>query len=81
MTTIKEAIKASIDFLKSIDTDVQEVLVEEVEMGATSWLITLSYIHYKTNILSTQRKYRIFKVHQTSGDVMSMKIREFSTAA
>ncbi len=81
MTTIKEAIKASIDFLKSIDTDVQEVLVEEVEMGATSWLITLSYIHYKTNILSTQRKYRIFKVHQKSGDVMSMKIREFSTAA
>jgi hypothetical protein len=94
MTTIGKAAQASLEFLKSVNPDVQDILVEEVvQKNSTVWLITLSYtptINNQKNALAAlsgiKRYYKIFEVeiygNQDIGCVVkSMKIRDFSSAA
>lgn len=73
---VKMAGKQAIKYLCDIEDAVYDVQLEEVEKSddGNFWLITLSY---NTGILSN-KKYKIFKIDISSGEVLSMKIRKFN---
>ncbi len=88
MVTIKEAIRNSVHFLNEIDESLLngDFLVEEVEKTEDNvyWLITLSFLSEKRTgkkfSMLAERKFKIFKVTASTGDVVSMKIRELEAA-
>jgi hypothetical protein len=59
-----------------------QVRLEEVEQseinGSKAWLITLSIPKPDVDFLSVERQYKVFSVHGETGEVLSMKIREFA---
>ena len=88
MISVKQATDNSVNFLKTIDSSVEDVLVEEVEFDTINqeWLITLSFSHLTistrnlSSVFNEKTKYKIFKVDSLTGEVLSMKIRQLSAA-
>ena len=88
MISVKQATDNSVNFLKTIDSSVEDILVEEVEFDTINqeWLITLSFSHPTaltrnlSSVFNEKTKYKIFKVDSTTGEVLSMKIRQLSAA-
>ena len=87
MISVKQATDNSVNFLKTIDSSVEDILVEEVEFDTINqeWLITLSFSHListrnLSSVFNEKTKYKIFKVDSTTGEVLSMKIRQLSAA-
>ena len=79
MISVKEAAKiASVGGL-AWKTSVR---LEELEAGDLNgnkvWFITLSIPAPDAEFLDLTRQHKVFAVHAQSGEVMSMKIREFS---
>ncbi len=88
MITLRDAAMKAMNFYKEIDPDAEDARVEEVEKDdeTDDWHITLSFQSNENsanlimpNSASTGvmngRKYKIFSVDSTSGEVRSMKIR------
>ena len=87
MISVKQATDNSVNFLKTIDSSVEDILIEEVEFDTINqeWLITLSFSHListrnLSSVFNEKTKYKIFKVDSTTGEVLSMKIRQLSAA-
>ena len=91
MISVKEAAVTAAEFAKALATDEpmsrwgRDVQLEEVEQGTVSgrevWLITLSVLKTAPLAgLNGDREYKVFAVDRSSGDVLSMKIREFAGA-
>ena len=92
MISIKEAAQKAADFCQQIFPDAQDVLLEEVERDDLNkfWFITISYLTTAAKRTSTaipagameqifprfERRYKNLKVDATTGEVVSMKIRE-----
>jgi hypothetical protein len=80
--TAKRAVEIAKTYLKKL-INPQNILLEEIEMSGDGlyWLITLSY-DTKGVIDSlfgspSKRSYKIFRIGAASGEVESMKIRQF----
>ena len=88
MISVKQATDNSVNFLKTIDSSVEDILVEEVEFDTINqeWLITLSFSHLivptrnLSSVFNEKTKYKIFRIDSLSGKVLSMKIRQLSAA-
>ena len=87
MISVKQATDNSVNFLKTIDSSVEDILVEEVEFDTINqeWLITLSFSHListrnLSSVFNEKTKYKNFKVDSLTGEVLSMKIRQLSAA-
>lgn len=89
MINVQEAIKRSLDYAKGFyGRSIDGILLEEIELvDETNWIITLSfYLEESSNpatrtfgILTQQnRRFKQFKINAESGDIVSMKIREFN---
>ena len=88
MISVKQAVESSVNFLKSIDEAAKDILVEEVDFDSNEnqWYITLSFSH---DVIDTQNiyyvvngklKYKTFKINSNNAEVLSMKIRETTSA-
>ena len=84
MINAKEATDKAKDYLTSFYPDAQKVQLEEVELSPDRafWLVTLSYEGISTSVASSllvgkSLIYKIFKLDTETGDVLSMKIRDF----
>jgi len=78
--TAKRAIEVARTYLKSI-LKVSTILVEEIERTEDGgyWLITLSHdpeIQQGKLSFLEKRKYKVFKISSTTGEVVSMRIRQ-----
>ncbi|MCE6993178.1 hypothetical protein [Dyadobacter sp. CY323] len=81
---VQEASKIAMDYLALLTPSADRILLEEIEYYDDSpperWLVTLSFTSKDLDenpfSLNT-RKYKIFVINAHSGDVLSMKIREF----
>ena len=88
MISVKQATDNSVNFLKTIDSSVEDILVEEVEFDTINqeWLITLSFSHLivptrnLSSVFNEKTKYKIFRIDSLTGKVLSMKIRQLSAA-
>jgi hypothetical protein len=89
MISVQEAIQRAANFAKNVldEARASDLRVEELEGsklgGDDVWLITLSMPResFTLGALESLRKPRDFKtftVHGTSGEVLSMKIRELA---
>ena len=86
MIGIKDAAAKAAEYFKELyGSQFGNVLIEEVEqqleMDGTYWYITLGYDVPSPSILSQfggkpSRAYKVFKINASTGDVLSMKIRE-----
>ena len=88
MLSLKEAAAKAVEYMKQIFPDAHDVFVEEVEMDESKsfWFITLSiplgefeqnpFLPLPSNWLNS-RRFKSFKIDAQSGEVLSMKIREF----
>jgi hypothetical protein len=89
MVTIKEATQNAMEFAReSLGAErTENLLLEEIESsiedGVDVWRITLSMPDSNrgglTNMLG-RRDYKMFAVVKSTGEVLSMKIREMSKA-
>ncbi len=85
MLDVKEAAQRASEYFAGLyaDEGVANVQLEEVELtdDGQYWLITLSYPMVPPNQsplffnVSSNRKYKVFKIDATTGEVKSMKIR------
>ncbi len=89
MIPIKDAVTSAIAFAKSVlDSErTQDMRLEEVEIAKIGpkdvWHITLSMLIDRSQLLmmsNPRREYKTFTVDATSGEVLSMKIRELANA-
>lgn len=86
MLTIKELADKAAEYLRAFFPDADAIQLEEIEVTDDNsyWFITLSYentdgvINSKIWINTRSRKYKIFKIDATSGEVRSMKIRDMA---
>lgn len=81
MATVNDAVRAAAQFFAQLDHKpaYQELSVEEVELDEQGhfWSITLGYTAPNPLPLATPIKsYRVFRVNNSTGEVVSMKIRE-----
>jgi hypothetical protein len=80
MLDVKEAAQRASDYFAVLyaDQGVSKVQLEEVELtdDGQYWLITLSFPITPSLSLPAKRKYKVFKIHATTGEVKSMKIRK-----
>lgn len=84
--TINELADRSLQYLKEFFPDADKVQLEEIEKTDDNayWYITLSYessdIPENSNawLLKKSRKFKIFKIDSVTGEVRSMKIRDFN---
>ncbi|MGM0576753.1 MAG: hypothetical protein ACQEXJ_13570 [Myxococcota bacterium] len=87
---IKEAVNRAVEHLEHLYADeaafVGNVLLEEVEPSHTGdWLVTLGFDRRRRSTRvsealrqsPTTRAYKVFTVDAETGEVKSMKIREF----
>ncbi len=79
----KEAIKASVNYLKEV-LDLKEPLnikLEEIDQTEDNkfWLITLSYddITLENIFEDNTRTYKIFKINKIANEVHSMKLTDY----
>ncbi len=82
MIDIKTATKKASDYLISFYPNAKEAQIEEIEVESkkNEWLITLSFILYDDNpfsVATPPRKYKIFVIDTSTGEIKAMKIREF----
>ncbi len=87
MIDVKKAAQISADYMKGFFPESDSIRLEEVEITDDKkfWIITLSYsqddIDQNSPFLGIKggkiKKYKIFKIKSESGEVLSMKIREF----
>ncbi|MEW5874004.1 MAG: hypothetical protein AB1752_02335 [Candidatus Zixiibacteriota bacterium] len=73
----KRAAEIAMEYLRNLVGIVQAVRLEEVEYvvdddGVEYWLVTLSY----ESTPSFARDYKVFRINDRTGKVLSMKIRE-----
>ena len=87
MIPVKEAVKGAMVFLAQLQESnpPEDVTIEEVELSDDGlfWLITISFSPSGSSIAAitgqkTIKKYKIFRVDATSGEVVSMKMRDFN---
>ncbi len=83
MVDVKYATQNAFKYLKELqEGDIQGILLEEVEITEDEkfWLITLSFLDPEQRVPEIlnipRRKYKIFKINSTTGQVVSMKIRK-----
>jgi hypothetical protein len=89
MIPIKEAVESAVTFAQGVLEPVRTgaILLEEVEArtanGRDVWLITLSLPDpsYPMSFSAGHRQYKTFTADGQTGEVLSMKIRQLSTAA
>lgn len=86
MIPVKEAVKRAIIFLGELQESnpPEDITIEEVELSDDGlfWLITISFFPSGSSIAAitgqkTYKKYKIFRVDAASGEVISMKMRDF----
>ena len=89
---VKEAAKIAKQYTEEIlGIPIEDILLEEVELSDDEryWHITLSFPHkipqsdtvlgaFTSNV---QTKYKVFKIDNESGKIVSMKIRAFAPEA
>jgi len=79
---VQEASKLAADYLSVLTPSAERVQLEEIEYSAVidKWLVTLSYLINEGDenpFALSSRKYKIFTIDASSGEVTAMKIREF----
>ena len=83
MITVKEAVAKAIEFAQAM-LGATDFLLEEVELGKRGpsdvWLITLSVAGRSGLATLGGREYKTFTVRASTGEVVSMKIRELAGA-
>jgi hypothetical protein len=84
MINVKEATDRAKEHLVNFFPDADEVQLEEVELTPDKafWLVTLSYAGASNSVASSllvgkSMRYKLFKLDAESGEVISMKIRDF----
>ncbi len=84
MINVKDATERAREHLVSFFPDADEVQLEEVELTADKayWLVTLSYSGVSNSVASSllvgkSMRFKIFKLDAESGEVISMKVRDF----
>jgi hypothetical protein len=86
MIPVKEAVKRAMVFLAELQeaNPPEDVTIEEVELSNDGlfWLITISFFPSGSSIAALTGKkpfkqYKIFRVDAESGEVISMKMRDF----
>lgn len=83
MIDVKKAADISAEYLKSFFPEVTKIQLEEVELTDDKkyWNITLSFDSDDNTtgyiVLGKVRKYKVFRLESATGDVLSMKIRDF----
>lgn len=94
MITIKDAVKAAFAYISDayseqfVATTLSDLLLEEVEQSEDKkyWLITVSIklpmqqAKFDLGLPRFEIKYKLIKVDSTTGNVVSMKIRELNEA-
>ncbi len=80
MISVKEAAEKAAEYFTALyDNQFKNILLEEVELKERYWLITLGYDR-PSPLPQFSRKgpraFKVFKVDNKTGEVMSMKIRE-----
>ena len=79
MISVEEAARAAAQHLANLVEGATDVRIEETElggMGLVDWFITLSYQAPEGLVVFGRRHYKVFQVEGTTGEVLSMKIRE-----
>jgi hypothetical protein len=82
MLSVPEAANKAVEYLRSLYSAADNILLEEVDSSEDSkyWNITLSYQIFEKNVLGgwavPQKKLKVFKIDAKTGNVLSMKIRE-----
>jgi hypothetical protein len=84
MINVQDATKKAKDHLQEFFPEADEVQLEEVELTPDKayWLVTLSYAGVSNSVASSllvgkSLRYKIFKLDAESGEVISMKVRDF----
>ncbi len=84
MINVKEATDKAKEHLSVFFPEAEEIQLEEAELTPDKayWLITLSYAGISNSVASSllvgkSIRYKLFKLDAESGEVVSMKIRDF----
>ena len=84
MINVQDATKRAREHLLEFFPEADEVQLEEVELTPDKayWLVTLSYAGVSNSVASSllvgkSLRYKIFKLDAESGEVVSMKVRDF----
>lgn len=86
MLNLEDATAKAVDYMKQIFPEAKNMLVEEVEMDDSKsfWYITPSFPlddsevnPYADANWFNSRRFKSLKIDAQSGEVLSMKIREF----
>jgi hypothetical protein len=84
MINVKEATDKAKEHLTVFFPEAEEIQLEEAELTTDKahWLITLSYAGISNSVASSllvgkSIRYKLFKLDAESGEVVSMKIRDF----
>ena len=83
MINAKEAANAAMEYLKSFYTGAKSIVLEEVELSEEkkSWSITISFENIDPDDKSLSkiipRMNKVFKIDNTTGQVIAMKSRDF----
>lgn len=84
MINVKEATEKAKEHLTVFFPEAEEIQLEEVELTTDKafWLITLSYAGVSNSVASSllvgkSMRYKIFKLDSETGEVLSMKVRDF----
>ena len=84
MIDVKEATAKAREYLVAFFPEAEKVQLEEVELTGdkSHWFITLSYEGVSSSVASSLLvgktvRYKIFKLDAETGEVISMKIRDF----
>ncbi len=82
MIDVKMAANASVEYLRQLLPNVNNVQLEEVEISEDEkfWSITVSFYDSDTYNMNFNkgRKYKVLKIDADTGNVQSMKIRVLS---
>ncbi len=83
MLSVIDAVKIATSQLLALIPEAEDVLLEEVEISDDNqfWMVTLGFAQRQGPLaqavgLVKPRKYKVFKIDGTNGEVRSMKIRE-----
>ena len=83
MINAKEAANAAMEYLKSFYKGAQNIVLEEVELSEEkkSWSVTISFENIdpddKTLSKIIPRMNKMFRIDNTTGQVIAMKSRDF----
>lgn len=84
MINVKEATDKAKEHLSAFFPEAEEIQLEEAELTPDKayWLVTLSYAGISNSVASSllvgkSIRYKLFKLDAETGDVVSMKIRDF----